>query len=153
MKSRAIPPPRLTQVNGSSATVTGKPVSCEISLSRSRSNAPPPVNTIPRSAMSDDNSGGVCSRATLTALTIPLSGSVNAFCTSSELTIKVFGTPSAMLRPRTSTSSWLFSFNAEPTSFLMRSAVVSPITQPCVRRTCVIIASSNISPPIRIDSA
>src|SRR5262249_46963211 len=37
------PPPRATQVSGSSATTTGRPVSSVRSLSMSRSSAPPPA--------------------------------------------------------------------------------------------------------------
>ena len=36
-----------------------------------RSSAPPPVMTMPRSATSEPSSGGVCSRACLTAPTMP----------------------------------------------------------------------------------
>ena len=66
-----LPPPLATQVNGSSATMTGKPVWLEIKTSRSLSIAPPPpVSTIPRSLMSALNSGGDASRAVLMACMI-----------------------------------------------------------------------------------
>ncbi|MEY4028348.1 MAG: hypothetical protein RLZZ329_2068, partial [Pseudomonadota bacterium] len=71
---------------------------------RSRSNAPPPVSIMPRSAMSAPNSGGVCSSAVLTADTIWLSGSVRASRISLELMVKLRGTPSDRLRPLTSIS-------------------------------------------------
>ena len=47
------------------------PVDPDISLSKSRKRAPPPVNTIPLSAMSAASSGGDSSKAFLIALTIP----------------------------------------------------------------------------------
>src|SRR6266850_1488082 len=61
--SSALPEPRTTQVSGSSATMTGRPVSSISRRSRSRSSAPPPVSTMPFSAMSAPSSGGVCSSA------------------------------------------------------------------------------------------
>ena len=76
--SRAMPEPAHHAGEGSSATITGRPVSSISRRSRSRSSAPPPVRTMPRSAMSAPSSGGVCSRAILTAETIWLSGSVSA---------------------------------------------------------------------------
>src|SRR5664280_3285941 len=78
MSSRIRPPPRATQVSGSSATTTGSPVSSISNLSTSRSSAPPPVRTMPRSATSAPSSGGVCARACLTALTMPCKGSCSA---------------------------------------------------------------------------
>jgi hypothetical protein len=60
--SSAMPQPRTTQVSGSSATSTGRPVSSISRRSRSRSSAPPPVSMMPRSVMSAPSSGGVCSR-------------------------------------------------------------------------------------------
>ena len=68
MISRALPPPLATHVNGSSAQITGMPVEEEMSLSKSRINAPPPVRTMPLSAMSAASSGGESSRAFLIAL-------------------------------------------------------------------------------------
>ena len=50
--SSALPPPRATQVSGSSATMTGKPVSFDKRRSSSRNKEPPPVKTRPLSAMS-----------------------------------------------------------------------------------------------------
>jgi len=81
-RSRALPVPRTTQVSGSSAINTGKPVSSINKRSISRNNAPPPVRTIPFLAISEPSSGGVCSSAIFTALTILLSGSVRASRTS-----------------------------------------------------------------------
>ena len=72
--SKTLPPPRVTQVKGSSATITGKPVSWQ-AVYRGCSNAPPPVKTIPRSAISEESSGGVCSSADFTALTMLCNGS------------------------------------------------------------------------------
>src|SRR5262249_11115725 len=59
-KSASIfPVPSATEERGFSARDTGTPVSCISRLSIPLSNAPPPVNTMPRSAMSADSSGGV----------------------------------------------------------------------------------------------
>jgi hypothetical protein len=44
-----LPAPRTTDVNGFSATSTGRPVSSRSRLSRFRRSAPPPVRTTPRS--------------------------------------------------------------------------------------------------------
>ncbi len=52
----------------------------------------------------DASSGGDCSRATITAETIPVSGSCKASKISLEFNVKPRGTPSARLRPRTSIS-------------------------------------------------
>ena len=59
--SSVFPVPLTTQSNGSSAIYTGIPVLKLISLSIFLISAPPPANTIPFSAISDDNSGGVFS--------------------------------------------------------------------------------------------
>ena len=61
--SKALPVPTATQDKGSSAIVTGNPVSLEINLSMFLNNAPPPVRTNPISTKSADNSGGVFSKA------------------------------------------------------------------------------------------
>ena len=76
--SRACPPPLATHVKGSSATITGIPVELEISLSRSHIKAPPPVRTIPLSAISAASSGGDSSKAFRIALTMPYKGSFMA---------------------------------------------------------------------------
>ncbi|EJW96744.1 hypothetical protein EVA_15150 [gut metagenome] len=76
--SSAIPHPLTTQLRGSSATWTGRPVSSIRSRSRSRKSAPPPVSIKPCSAMSAPSSGGVFSRAFLTATTIWFVGSAKA---------------------------------------------------------------------------
>jgi len=85
---------------------------------------------MPRSAMSAPSSGGVCSRAFLTALTIWLSGSVSASRISLELMVKLRGTPSLRLRPLTSISLTSEPGKALPMFFLMASAVGSPISMP-----------------------
>ena len=128
--SSARPPPRATQVKGSSATMTGRPVSSISKRSKSLNNAPPPVNTIPRSAMSAPNSGGVFSNAVLTAPTIPARGSCNASRISLLFRVKLLGIPSARLRPRTSISRTSSPGYALPMSCLMRSAVDSSIKVP-----------------------
>ena len=104
INSNARPPPRATQVSGSSATNAGKPVSSTSKRSKSRNKAPPPVNTIPRSATSAPHSGGVCSSAVFTAATMPDKGSCRASKISLLFKVKLRGIPSARLRPRTSIS-------------------------------------------------
>src|SRR6185436_8377815 len=52
------PDPRTTERKGSSATRTGTPSSWRMRSSSPRSNAPPPVSTMPRSRMSPESSGG-----------------------------------------------------------------------------------------------
>ena len=96
----------------------------------SRSNAPPPVSTMPFLAMSEPSSGGVCSSAVFTALTMLLRGSVSASRISLLEMVKLRGTPSARLRPVTSISRTSLPGKAEPISFLICSAVVSPINMP-----------------------
>ena len=130
MRSSAMPQPRTTQVSGSSATSTGRPVSSASRRSRSRSSAPPPVSIMPRSAMSAPSSGGVCSSAFFTALTIWFSGSVSASRISLLLTVKLRGTPSERLRPLTSISLTSLPGKALPMFFLIDSAVGSPINMP-----------------------
>ena len=61
--SKALPVPIATHDKGSSAIVTGKPVSWEINLSIFFNKAPPPVSTKPISIKSADSSGGVFSNA------------------------------------------------------------------------------------------
>ena len=73
--SKTIPPPLATHVKGSSAIITGIPVSSCISLFSPVSRAPPPVKTIPFSAISVLSSGGVASSAVLAAFVIPFNGS------------------------------------------------------------------------------
>src|SRR5205807_2681824 len=97
--SSAFPAPMTTELSGSSARKTGRPVSSRKSASRFFSNAPPPASTMPRSAMSPASSGGVRSRVTLTASTMALTGSASASRISSELTVSVRGTPATRSRP------------------------------------------------------
>src|SRR3546814_6316527 len=59
---------------------------------------------MPLSVMSAPNSGGVCSRAVLTAETIWFSGSVSDSRISLDDTVKLRGTPSDRLRPLPSIS-------------------------------------------------
>ena len=126
--SRALPPPRATQVRGSSAIVTGIPVSSLSNLSKLWSNAPPPDNIIPCSAISAANSGGDFSRAVRTAATMPLIGSERASRISFEFKVNERGTPSTTDLPRTSFSCISCSAYAEPISILTCSAVDSPIS-------------------------
>ena len=60
--STYLPVPIATQVIGSSAVIVLIPVLEEIKSSRPRKRLPPPVNTIPLSAISAANSGGVFSK-------------------------------------------------------------------------------------------
>jgi len=85
---------------------------------------------MPRSAMSAPSSGGVCSSAFFTALTIWFSGSVKASRISLLLIVKLRGTPSLRLRPFTSISLTSLPGKALPMVFLMDSAVGSPINMP-----------------------
>ncbi|MNN62833.1 hypothetical protein D3C81_1781650 [compost metagenome] len=127
MLSNALPVPIATQSSGFSATITGIPVSLANSLSRLRSSAPPPVNTIPRSIMSAANSGGHFSSVTFTASTIAPTVSLSASEISSDVMVSVFGSPVTRSRPRISIVSTFSRASAEPTSILSCSAVLSPI--------------------------
>ena len=98
--------------------------------SSSRSSAPPPVSTMPFSAMSAPSSGGVCSSALFTAETMEFSGSVSASRISLDEIVNERGMPSARLRPFTSISRTSLPGKAEPMVFLMFSAVDSPISIP-----------------------
>src|SRR3989440_9781762 len=74
--------------------------------------------------------GGVCSSADFTAETIWFSGSVSASRISFDEMVKLRGMPSARLRPFTSISRTSLPGKAEPISFLIISAVVSPLSIP-----------------------
>src|SRR5437870_2252423 len=100
---RHLPVPSATALSGSSATWTGKPVSSLKSLSKPRSNAPPPASTRPRSTRSAESSGGHRSRVIRTESTIVEIGSSSASRTSWEVIISVFGRPATRSRPLTST--------------------------------------------------
>src|ERR1700674_3132796 len=76
--SSTLPAPITTAVSGSSASVTGRPVSSRSSTSRLRSSAPPPASTIPLSTISEASSGGVRSSAIRTDSTTWRTGSINA---------------------------------------------------------------------------
>ncbi len=117
--------PSTTQHNGSSAMHTGSPVSSRIRLSRFFSKAPPPASTMPRSMMSAESSGGVRSSATLIALTMVETHSLNASRISLSSTVTVSGMPSMKFRPLISMVSGLSSAYAEPISILICSAVRS----------------------------
>src|SRR5437762_1917816 len=81
---RHLPVPSATALSGSSATWTGRPVSSLKSLSKPRSNAPPPANTNPRSTRSAESSGGQRSKVIRTESTIVEIGSSNASRNSRE---------------------------------------------------------------------
>ena len=76
------------------------------------------------------NSGGACSRAALTALTIPDNGSCNASKISLLFKVKLRGIPSARFLPLTSISRTSAPGYAVPISCLILSAVDSPIKLP-----------------------
>src|SRR5215475_4853724 len=94
-----LPVPRTTHDKGFSASVTGRPVSSRIRLSRFLMSAPPPASTIPRSAMSAESSGGVRSRTTRMELMMILMHSSSASRISSSETFTLLGTPSIRSRP------------------------------------------------------
>ena len=113
-----------------SARRTGRPVSSASSFSILFSRAPPPVRTMPRSAISEPNSGGVCSKADLRALAIDWSGSWSASRISLLLRVNVLGTPSDKFLPLTEISLTASPGYALPISCLIFSAVASPINIP-----------------------
>ena len=102
MLSRALPEPSTTVDNGSSVTVMGRPVSSLRSLSRFFNSAPPPVNTIPLSTISADNSGGVCSSAILVVSRIASICSEIATRIYSESMARILGIPETRSLPFTS---------------------------------------------------
>ena len=106
------------------------PVEFAMSLSRSLRRAPPPVKTIPLSAISAASSGGDNSKAFLIALTMPYKGSFMASKICSLFTVKVSGIPSAKFLPVMAISFFSDSGVAQPIEYLIFSAVDSPITQP-----------------------
>src|SRR5581483_10064682 len=149
-KSDSIAPaPSTTDESGSSAIETGNPVSCISRTSSFLSSAPPPVSTMPRSTMSADNSGGVRSSATRTALTIVATESASASRISSSVTTMVFGMPSIRFRPLISIVNSSSSGAAEPTSILICSAVRSPISRLYLRLMYCVTASSISLPATR----
>src|SRR5208282_909564 len=97
--SSALPAPITTAVSGSSASVTGSPVSSRSSTSRLRSSAPPPASTMPLSTMSDASSGGVRSSAIRTDSTTWRTGSISASRISSSVISIILGTPATRSRP------------------------------------------------------
>src|SRR5258708_36964 len=153
ISSRQRPVPSATQDSGSSATETGRPVACRRAWSRLLSSAPPPVSTMPLSRMSAASSGAVCSSATLTASTMALTGSVRLSEIWRSLMTSSFGTPFIRSRPlisiiRPSPSS---GGQAEPISFLIRSAEDSPTSRLWLRRICPQVRASILSPPTRTE--
>ena len=100
--STNLPVPTATAVIGSSAVIVFIPVFSSINCSSPYNKEPPPVNTIPRSAISAANSGGVLSRTPCTASIICEVVSFKASSVSSEVTVIVLGRPVTKLRPRTS---------------------------------------------------
>ncbi len=86
-----LPVPIATAVIGSSAVMVLIPVFSSINSSSPCNKHPPPVNTIPLSAISAANSGGVFSSTLCTASTICDVASFKASSVSSEVTVIVFG--------------------------------------------------------------
>jgi hypothetical protein len=142
-----------TDVSGSSAMETGRPVSSRNLLSKFLSNAPPPVSTIPRSTMSAESSGGVCSSAMRTASMIVATGSARDSRISSSEIVIVFGTPSTRSRPLISIVSSSSSGNAEPILILISSAVRSPISRLYFLLMYWVTASSISLPATRTERA
>ena len=99
MFSVTLPAPIATDDNGSSIMVIGTPVSSLRILSRFFNSAPPPVNIIPLSIISAENSGGICSKTALTVSIIALTCSEMATRISSESMDRIFGIPDARSRP------------------------------------------------------
>src|SRR6185436_10673038 len=89
------PDPRTTERKGSSATRTGTPSSWRMRSSSPRSNAPPPVSTMPRSRMSPESSGGHTSSVARTSSTICSTRVSIARRTSGEVMVTVWGSPVA----------------------------------------------------------
>ena len=79
--SSVCPAPSATQLIGSSATRTGRPVESCSTVANSRSSEPPPVMVMPWSITSAAISGWVCSSAVRTTSTIWLTGSLSASAT------------------------------------------------------------------------
>ena len=111
--------------------------------------------TMPRSTISAANSGAVCSNAAFTASIIAPTGSARLSEIWRSLTTISFGTPFIRSRPRISIRrpSPSSGGQADPISFLMRSAVLSPTSRLCIRRMYEIMASSILSPPTRTERA
>ena len=84
--------------------------------------------------MSELNSGGVFSNAILTVETKLFKASVSASSTSFELMVKLWGMPWLRLRPVISNSKTPEPGKAVAISFLILSAVCSPINMPKLRR-------------------
>ncbi len=99
MFSATLPAPITTDNNGSSITVIGTPLSSLRILSRFFNKAPPPVNIIPLSIISSENSGGICSKTALTVSIIASTCSEMATRISSESMDKIFGIPEARSLP------------------------------------------------------
>ena len=91
-----------TAVIGSSAVMVLMPVFASISSSSPLRRQPPPVKTIPLTAISAASSGGVCSKTLCTASIILVVTSLNASSVSSDVTSMVFGRPVTKFLPLTS---------------------------------------------------
>ena len=98
-------------------------------MSRPLSNAPPPVNIIPFSIISDANSGGVFSKVDFIASTIEFIGSFNASLTSAELISIVLGNPDIKSLPLICMFCSWSSLKVDPMLIFTSSAVLSPIAR------------------------
>ena len=96
-----LPVPIATAVIGSSAVIVLIPVLDSIRSSSPCNKLPPPVSTIPLSAISEASSGGVFSSTLCTASTICEVASFSASHVSSDVTSTDFGRRVTRLRPLT----------------------------------------------------
>ena len=129
MVSSAMPQPRTTQVRGSSATSTGRPVSSASRRSRSRSSAATGQH---HAALGDV--GAQLGRSLLQRVLHGRDDLVERIGQRFQHFVgrdgEAAGTPSERLRPLTSISLTSEPGKAEPICFLMASAVGSPISMP-----------------------
>ena len=106
---------------------------------------------MPLAEMSPVSSGGVRSSTQCTASTIAEETSSSASRISLELTVNVRGRPVIRQRPLTSMIASSLRGYTQPTVRLISSAVRSPISALCLRRTYLTMASSNLSPATLMD--
>jgi hypothetical protein len=141
--------PRATQVNGSSAIRTSRPVAFCSTIGRPRSSEPPPASAMPFSTRSAASSGSAFSSVLVTASMIAPTGSWSASRISALVITVLRGRPEIMSRPRTSIEVSSPTGAADPISILIRSEVCSPIIRLYVRFMWLMIASSMSSPATR----
>ena len=144
------PDPRTTERKGSSATRTGTPSSWRMRSSSPRSNAPPPVSTMPRSRMSPESSGGHTSSGPdqLDDLQHRSLDRAAHFWRGDGDRVGQPGREVASCDRMLSSSR---KGNAEPAPTLMSWALRSPSSREYSLLTWLMIASSISSPPRRSD--